>query len=185
MNSNKVTVNIFGQEYTIAGEESPEKIVQIASWVDQKMREIDELVGSKLPTSSLAVLSAINVAKDYFELKKDSKDSEKLAEQHLLDAERYMNLWEETKKSFQEFQEGIGNLKEENRKLQEKLELKEKEVQKIIQGQGSIKEEIEKGTQQKMKEAKDKYRELENNFFDLQMENIKIKSELEKLRGEK
>ena len=81
--SNKVTVNIFGQEYTISGDESPEKIVQIASWVDQRMREIDEMVGSKLPTTSLAVLSAINVAKEYFELKKDAKDSLKLAEQRL------------------------------------------------------------------------------------------------------
>ena len=47
-----------------------------------------------------------------------------------------------------------------------------------------MRQEIERGTQQKIKEARDKYRELENNFFDLQMENIKIKSELEKLRGE-
>ena len=60
----------------------------------------------------------------------------------------------------------------------------EKEIKKILQGQGSMRQEIERGTEQKIKEARDKYRELENNFFDLQMENIKIKSELEKLRGE-
>ena len=182
--SNKVTVNIFGQEYTISGDESPEKIVQIASWVDQRMREIDEMVGSKLPTTSLAVLSAINVAKEYFELIKDAKDSLKLAEQRLEDAQRYMNLWDETKKSFQEFQETVGDLKEDKVNLETKLELKEKEIKKILQGQGSMRQEIERGTEQKIKEARDKYRELENNFFDLQMENIKIKSELEKLRGE-
>jgi len=129
--SNKVTVNIFGQEYTISGDESPEKIVQIASWVDQRMREIDEMVGSKLPTTSLAVLSAINVAKEYFELKKDAKDSLKLAEQRLEDAQRYMNLWDETKKSFQEFQETVGDLKEDKVNLETKLELKEKEIKKI------------------------------------------------------
>ena len=33
-----------------------------------------------------------------------------------------------------------------------------------------------------IKEVEDKCRELENSFFDLQMENIQLKSELEKLR---
>ena len=44
-------------------------------------------------------------------------------------------------------------------------------------------EEIQKGVQKKLAEAEARYKDLENNFFDLQMENIRIKSELEKLRG--
>lgn len=181
--ANKVTVSIFGQEYTIAGEESQEKIVQVAAWVDQKMREIDEAVGSKLPTTSLAVLSSVNVANDFFSMKKQVADANRLAEQKGEDAKRYMELWEETKKSFQEFQENTAALIKEKEGLEARLASKNKEIASLLQGQGSIKQEIEKGTEAKMREAKEKYRELENNFFDLQMENIKIKSELEKLRG--
>lgn len=181
--SNKVSVNIFGHEYTITGGQSTEQILQVASWVDQKMKEIDEAVGNSFSTTSLAVLSAVNVANDYFQQKKEIEEANKLAYQKGEDAKRYMELWNETKKNFQEFQERVASVIKEKEELERAVLSKQKQIDTLLQGQGSIQQEIEKGTQAKMKEAREKYKELESNFFDLQMENIKIKSELEKLRG--
>ncbi|MBP3815731.1 MAG: cell division protein ZapA [Firmicutes bacterium] len=40
-----------------------------------------------------------------------------------------------------------------------------------------------KGYEERLKELQNKVNEYENNFFDLQMENVRLKDELEKLRG--
>ncbi len=46
--------------------------------------------------------------------------------------------------------------------------------------QGRIKDDAAR-----MKELRDKCSEYENSFFDLQMENIKLKNELDKLKAKK
>ena len=79
--SNRVTVNIFGQEYTISGDESQDRMIQVASWVDNKMREIEEATGNALPSSSMAVLSAVNIANEYFACKDELEETKKIAEQ--------------------------------------------------------------------------------------------------------
>lgn len=181
--NNKVTVNIFGQEYTISGSESSEKILHVAAWVDQKMREIDNAVGNQLSVSALAVLSSVNIANEYFETKKEISDLSRLAQNKEEDAKRYMQLWEETKRNFQDYQKEAGDFKKEKEKLISMISEKEEKIQELLKGQGNLKQEIEEGTEKKLRDSREKYKELENNFFDLQMENIKIKSELEKLRG--
>lgn len=181
--SNKVTVNIFGQEYTIAGEESQDRIIQVASWVDSKMREIEEAVGNALPISSMAVLSAVNIANELFQCKDELEETKKVSSQLEGDIQHYIQLWDESKKNFLEYKEENIEIQKEKEQLMIKLQAKDKEIEKILQGQGSIKEEIQKGTEAQLKSAEAKYKDLENNFFDLQMENIRIKSELEKLRG--
>ncbi len=181
--SNKVTVNIFGQEYTIAGVESQDKIIQVASWVDSKMREIDEAVGNSLPMSYLGVLSAVNIANEYFKEREELEEVKKISEQLEGDTQHYIQLWDEAKKNFMEYREENIAIQKQKEQLLIKLQVKEKEVDKIIQGQGSINEEIQRGIEENLKVAEERYKDLENNFFDLQMENIRIKSELEKLRG--
>lgn len=181
--SNRVTVNIFGQEYTIAGSESQERIIQVANWVDNKMKEIEEAVGKSLPTTSLAVLSAVNIANEVFQCKDEIEARTKVAKQLEEDTQHYMKLWDETKASFVECKNRVAQLQEENENLLSKLKAKDVEIDRIIQGQGSIKEEIQKSTEAQRKEAEARYKDLENNFFDLQMENIRLKSENEKLRG--
>lgn len=65
---NKITVDIYGQQYTILGEESSSHIRLVASMVDDKMREISSM-NPKLDTSKLAVLTAVNAMHDYLKLK--------------------------------------------------------------------------------------------------------------------
>jgi cell division protein ZapA len=67
---NKITVEIYGQEYSIVGEESSNHIRLVASMVDDKMREINSKNPS-LGTSKLAVLTAINTVHDYIKIKEE------------------------------------------------------------------------------------------------------------------
>ncbi len=65
---NKVKVTIFGQEYTIRGDASPEHIQQLAEYIDGKMRDISSQASSSSPMQ-VAILMALNVVDEYFQLK--------------------------------------------------------------------------------------------------------------------
>ncbi len=72
---NRISVDIYGQSYSIVGGESTSHIRLVASMVDDKMREI----GSKnvsLDTSKLAVLTAVNAVHDYLKLKEEMEELE-------------------------------------------------------------------------------------------------------------
>ena len=62
---NVVQVQIFGHHYTIRGEANQAYILDVAGYVDRKMREITE----KLPVASLskvAILASLNIADELF-----------------------------------------------------------------------------------------------------------------------
>jgi cell division protein ZapA len=65
MDKNVVQVQIFGHSYTIRGEAEQGYIIDVAAYVDRKMREVTE----KLPVASLskvAVLASLNIADELF-----------------------------------------------------------------------------------------------------------------------
>lgn len=62
---NKVELRIAGKDYTIVGTEPEEYIQRIGHYIDRKMVEIMR-TSNKLSTSLAAVLTAINVADDFF-----------------------------------------------------------------------------------------------------------------------
>jgi len=67
MSSNHLRVNIFGAEYILkVDENNQESILEIANYVDQKMREIDrsQAINSNL---KIAILAALNIVEEYFE----------------------------------------------------------------------------------------------------------------------
>jgi cell division protein ZapA len=62
---NVVQVQIFGHAYTIRGEADHDYIVNVAAYVDRKMREVTE----KLPVATLskvAILASLNIADELF-----------------------------------------------------------------------------------------------------------------------
>ncbi len=70
MSSNQLRVNIFGAEYVLkADEDNHEQVIEVAKYVDQKMREIDrsQAINSNL---KIAILAALNLAEELFETKK-------------------------------------------------------------------------------------------------------------------
>jgi len=64
----RVAVDIFGQTYTIVGSESSSHVREVASMVDDRMREISTR-NPYLDSAKIAVLTAVNSVHDYLKLK--------------------------------------------------------------------------------------------------------------------
>ncbi len=75
-NKNKVIVKILGQEYTIVSDEPREYMQKVSNYVDDIMGEIAEK-NKKLSTAMIAVLTALNVADEYYKIKDSTKDLER------------------------------------------------------------------------------------------------------------
>ena len=79
---NRETVTIYGQEYTIAGNSSSKQIIEVARYVDNMMNEISVTI-PQMSAASLAVLTAVNVTDDYFNLRdKNSEQKTEIANLH-------------------------------------------------------------------------------------------------------
>lgn len=152
MEDRKVEVRIYGQDYTVSGERDEQTIIEIAEYVDAKMREIARFFsgGSQ---GSLAVLAAVNIADEYFESKEKIAELEKAKEQMEKDARHYMKMWDEAKKSFLQYKEEAAKAADERREIEEEYQT-----------------------------LKANCSDLESSYFDLQMENVQLKNELEKLQ---
>ena len=87
MSTQKIRVNIFGSEYVLKASENEEYIINIAKYVDEKMRLIDKsnAINSK---SKVAILAALNIAE---ELIQERDYREKLIDQ-LNEESRKMNI---------------------------------------------------------------------------------------------
>ena len=72
----KVDVLIAGKTYTIVGNEEDEYIQRIGLYVDKKMSDILKS-NNKLSTSIAAVLTAINVADDFFKARENELNFKK------------------------------------------------------------------------------------------------------------
>jgi cell division protein ZapA len=69
----RVKVNIYGNEYNIAGEAEPEYILKLADFINTKMKEIGKTIATG-NTAQIAILTALNIADEYFQLQ-DIKSS--------------------------------------------------------------------------------------------------------------
>ncbi len=249
-NSSRETVKIFDQEYTIAGNSSGEQIVLVANYVDTLMHELAAALPS-LPKSSLAVLTAVNVANDYFDEKERSSGLESVISDLKKDANQYIQMWEDAKKSFKQYKEDSQNSIEQLQELQRIYNTKNVELNRANEALETMKARYEadrnellrmknelsradeelrsaktraerlqlqlnqsdqtmiqmkkkldqaeaerKQTAEELRKAKEqgsagygdtselmsRYKELENSFFDIQMENLQLKNELDKLK---
>ncbi len=197
----KIDVKIFGQIYTVAGGDSADYILKIAGYVDKKMKEI----GNALNTSSmpdLSVLAALNIADDYYKVLDGIVSNDQEVNKLKADVDNYAKLWEEAKNGFSQLkidsqsafikQEAMeGTIREQDAEivlLKGKIEGLEIEKEALTTKLESTKEKLDKNVSSQkdssgeMKELMEKTKELETNFFDVQMENIQLKSELEKFK---
>jgi cell division protein ZapA len=74
MDKSIITVNIFGNEYTIKGVAEPDYIMTLANYLNNKMAEVQESTGLK-DVKKIAILAAINISDELFEVKKSIKES--------------------------------------------------------------------------------------------------------------
>ncbi|MGP4082649.1 MULTISPECIES: cell division protein ZapA [Bacillaceae] len=79
-NGNRTIVHIYGQQYTIVGEEDAGHVNRVASIVDKKMREIRHQ-SNNLDAKQLAVLTAVNITSDYLKLQERVRQLEKQKEE--------------------------------------------------------------------------------------------------------
>lgn len=75
MENSRITVEIFGNSYTIQGDASADYIKELADFVDKKMNDVSSGLSSANPTQ-VAILAALNIADEYFQLGKSSSNIE-------------------------------------------------------------------------------------------------------------
>ncbi|MDR1953662.1 MAG: cell division protein ZapA [Clostridiales Family XIII bacterium] len=198
---NKVSVRIYGQEYIISGVKARDYIMKVADHVDEMMNEISESIGGA-SVSSLAVLAAVNITDEMFSLQNEQSEKDLEKEQLHKDVEHYMQLWDEAKKNFLQYKEDAQATLGQKDKLQEKLNQRAIENDTLIKAATEKEQKIEdlenrvRNLTQRLKareegqvvsseqirELEDKYKEIEGNYFELQMENIQLKGDLERYR---
>ena len=149
----KVTVKIYGQEYTIAGDKTEEEIQRIAEYVDNKMRLISRVAG-EAGQGSIGILTAINIAEEYFDALNQIEQLRISKTQMENDSKYYLKMWEDAKKNFAQYKETLSQMQNQKQEHEERF-----------------------------KEMQSKFTEYVISFFVLQMENIQLKSELEKLKN--
>lgn len=77
---NKLNVDIYGQQYRMVGKASTAHLRAVANHVDEKMRQIAG-GNTRLDTAKLAVLSAINIADEYFRLREEYEELLRILEE--------------------------------------------------------------------------------------------------------
>ncbi|OKL38293.1 cell division protein ZapA [Domibacillus mangrovi] len=69
----RLTVDIYGYQYTIVGTESEYHIRRVTEMVDDKMREIGNR-NATLDTQKIAVLTAVNMVNDYLKMEEELQE---------------------------------------------------------------------------------------------------------------
>ena len=198
---NKVTVKIYGQEYTIAGDTPREHIMRVADYVNTKMHEIARALPAG-SVSSLAVLSAVNVADDYFTAMEKLSSMKQQNEQLEKDSMHYVQLWDEAKKSFLQYKEDAQASIEQKEELQRLFNEKTVDLDRIttsyrqleekytallskneeLSGRVKAQQDNKASESTVLQELEAKCKDMESSFFDLQMENIRLKGDLDRYK---
>ena len=69
---NLVSVEILGREYTVKSDEGEDRVKKIAEYVNRKIKEISENTQT-VSTLNVAILAALNIANDYFQVVEDRR----------------------------------------------------------------------------------------------------------------
>ncbi len=78
--TNRVAVEIYGQEYIVKGNENTEYIEMLAAYVDRRMRMITQR-NQSLSITKVAVLTALNLADELNKMQEDYDDLVKVLEE--------------------------------------------------------------------------------------------------------
>lgn len=184
MDNNKVSAKIYGQEYVISGEMPREEIVRVAAHVDMKMNEIAEAAGQMGANSSnVAILAAVNITGEYFQAVREMEELKSLNVQLEKDAQHYVQLWDESKKNYSDYKEETQAVTQQKEKLMAQIMSQEEEIARLKKEVEEAGASARSGMDEMINEIEGKCRELENSFFDLQMENLQLKKELDKYKN--
>jgi len=152
MEKNRADVTICGTNYVLSSDKSEERIKEIAKFVDEELRNTSRALNVN-PSYKSAVLTALNITEQLM----DSSDMllKLQTENHQLDndVKHYISMWEQTKKQV--------------------TDLKNK-MSTEVDRQSQSTEDYNK--------LQEKLVDMENAYFDLQMENVNLKNELKSIK---
>ena len=168
---NTVTVKINGMEYNLKGKEDDEYLLKVSEYVDGKFKEVSSN-NNKLSISSVAVLSALNIADELFKCNKEVDDL--LKKKNSLE-ERNLTLKERIREIKQEIEETVKNKNQEMASLKEMLylmEQKSREAEILNDKVADLTEELEEKSKLEEEVAllKEKMAALQNENEDLARE---------------
>lgn len=162
---NTVTVIINDVEYNLRGKEDEKYLLDVAAYVDTKIKEISG-TNKKLSTSSAAVLTAVNIADELFkcdlEIGDITKKKNSLEERHLTLKERLRELKIEIDETTKARTAEVESLKSTISQLEETV----KEFEKIKSLNLKLSKKID---------------EITKSNNDLNAENNYLNAEIEKL----
>lgn len=120
---NKVELRICGKDYTVVGQEPEEYIQKVGLYIDRKMNDIIK-TNNKLSTSMAAVLTAMNVADDFFKC----RESEAVLKKDLKRLNDELEELRDEKRRIREENTALGN---RNANLQLELAKREAELKEV------------------------------------------------------
>ena len=97
---------------------------------------------------------------------------------------RYAALWEEAKGSLQRYKDESRKFADKRDEMQAGLTDKNKEIDEYKQKISELEKKLANAVLSGGESVDERIRELESDCFDLEMENVRLKNELSKLRQE-
>ena len=83
---NRITVTIGSRDYTLIAQEEEAYVRKVASHVEEKME--DMMRSSRLSVTDAAVLTALNIADDYFKMAETSENLRTQLKEYLEEASK-------------------------------------------------------------------------------------------------
>ena len=180
---NTVTVKINGMEYNLKGKEDDEYLLKVSEYVDGKFKDVSSN-NNKLSISSVAVLSALNIADELFKCNKEVDDLLKKKddlEERNKALEEINQVLDEKNQALEErnqiLEERNQPLEERNLALKERMRQIKKEIEETVENKNqemaSLKEMLY------LMEQKSREAEILNDKVADLTEELEEKSELE------
>lgn len=69
-----IEVEIFGQSYNVRGDGNPDYLLELARFVDSRMRDVAAQVATVDP-AKIAILAALNIADEFSRYRKQREDA--------------------------------------------------------------------------------------------------------------
>ncbi|MBO5351809.1 MAG: cell division protein ZapA [Lachnospiraceae bacterium] len=129
---NDVKVTIGGKQYTMGGYESEEYFQNLAAYINMKIGELKRQGGyPKLDSDIANVLLQINIADDYFKLKRSQEDTSREYEDKQKENVELKREIIGLQAKLETYEQENRIMKEENLELQKRLIRMEAEVEEL------------------------------------------------------
>lgn len=152
MDKSRADVTICGENYVLSGDKSVEKIKEIAKYVDDELRRTSKMLNCN-PNYRCAVLTSLNIAERLME----SGDMilKLQTENYQLDndVKHYIQMWENAKRQVTD--------------LKDKMSTESDRHSQSAEDNNKLQEKLS---------------EMESAYFDLQVENVNLKNELNAMK---